>query len=78
MDTLSKHLSSYRPKRNRFGSEQFTIAPIPREELPDEMRSVLESVRADCHPSDLLDRYPDHFSLVSSSRLSDLPSLTFG
>ena len=66
MDSLSKRLSSYRPKsksgestagrrnrRNSFGPEQLTIVPVPRDELPDEMRSVLESVRADRRPSNL-------------------------
>ena len=62
MDSLNKRFSSHRPKRNpgesnpgrrnkreRFGSEQLAIVPVPPEELPEEMRSVLESVCADCH-----------------------------
>ena len=62
MDSLSKRFSVPHPKhgsgegnpsrRNRregFGSEHFTIVPVPPGELPEEMRSVLESVCPDFH-----------------------------
>lgn len=61
MDSLNKRFS-YRPKRHsgestpsrrnrteKFGSERLTIVPVPPEELPEEMKSVLESVCADRH-----------------------------
>lgn len=41
-------------RRNRianFSSEKLTIVPVPREELPDEMRSVLESFISSRRPS---------------------------
>jgi len=64
MDSLSRHLSSYhsnhnsgestaghRKRRDRLGPGQLNIVPIPREELPDEMRSVLESFISSRRPS---------------------------
>jgi len=69
-------------RRNRiakFSSEKLTIVPVPREELPDEMRSVLESVCPDYHPQNSLDRYLDSFvgQFISSRRpsLADLRSV---
>ncbi|KAF9646994.1 hypothetical protein BDM02DRAFT_3130017 [Thelephora ganbajun] len=63
MDSLSKRFS-YRPKRNpgrstssrrnrreRFSPEHLPIVPVPREELPDEMKSVLESLILSQRPS---------------------------
>jgi len=64
MNSPNKHISSHHPKhdsgkgttvrrnrRERFSSEQLTITPVPREELPDEMRSVLESFISSRRPS---------------------------
>lgn len=64
MDSMSDHPSTHPPKhgpvgnstgrRNRregFNSEQLSIVPVPREELPDEMRSVLESLISSQRPS---------------------------
>ena len=62
MDSLSKRFSPHHPKRDsgentpgrrrrkgRGGSEQLSIVPVPPEDLPEEMKSVLESVCADRH-----------------------------
>jgi hypothetical protein len=62
MDSLSKTFSASHPKddpgkggpsswnrREKFGSEHLQIVPVPPEELPEEMRSVLESVCRDSY-----------------------------
>lgn len=51
--------------------------PVPREQLPDEMRSVLESVRRDQYSPHSTARYPDSdFQFISSQRpsLADIRS----
>jgi hypothetical protein len=88
MDSLGKRLPSYPQKSNSsesttgrqngkdsFGPEQFNIAPVPREELPDEMRSVLESVCASYDPSfDILTIFVIQFISSQRPSLADLRS----
>ena len=86
MDSLSRRPPPYRPKpnsgestagrrnrRNSLGPEQFNIVPVPREELPDGMRSVLESVCADCYPLiDILTIFVTQFISSQRPSLADL------